>query len=70
MRKETDRPYRAYLVRCWQEGEPSCDEGHRWRFSVEEVLHERRQRGFSGLEALLAFLRTELVGEDAPSAGS
>jgi hypothetical protein len=30
---------------------------------LEEVLHERRQRGFSSLEALLAFLQAELAGD-------
>jgi hypothetical protein len=30
---------------------------------VEEVLHERQRRGFDDLEALIAFLRDELVGE-------
>jgi len=57
--------YRAYLLRCWQEGEAAPGEEPRYRFSVEEVLHERRQRGFDGLEALLAFLRAELTGGEA-----
>ncbi len=46
---------RAYLIRCWQEGDKPC-----WRFSVEEVLHERRRRGYVDLETLIAFLRAEL----------
>ena len=49
-------PDRAYLMRCWQEG----DAAPRWRFSVEEVLHERRRRGYADLSSLIAFLRTEL----------
>ncbi len=57
-----------------------------WRFSVEEILpfdpsagsgqrklrtlHERRRKGFSSLEALVAFLRGELAsGEEEPSDG-
>ena len=44
-----------------------------WRFSVEEILpfdklrtlHEQRRKGFSSLEALVAFLRAELAsGEE------
>jgi hypothetical protein len=70
MGRKTNRAYRAYLLRCWQEGETLGSEGHRWRFSVEEVLHKRRQRGFNGLEALFVFLRTELADEDMSSADS
>ena len=53
--------HRAYLVRSWEEGARDPDEASRWRFSVEEVLHERRRRGFDSLEALIAFLREELA---------
>jgi hypothetical protein len=70
MHKKTSRPVRAYLVRCWQEGQSTTDGRHVWRFSAEEVLHERRQIGFSNLEALVAFLRAELAdGEDEPAGG-
>jgi hypothetical protein len=47
--------YRAYLLRCWREGEE-------WRFYLGEVSGERRQYGFSSLEALVAFLRTQVMG--------
>jgi hypothetical protein len=59
--------YRAYLVRCWQERE-SADDGERpWRFLVEEIWPERRKRGFSSQDALIAFLRAELAeGKDEP----
>ena len=40
------------------------DERPLWRFSVEEILHERQTRGFSNLEALIAFLRAELDGDE------
>ena len=53
-------PDRAYLVRCWQEGGAAPGTVPRWRFSAEEVLHDRRRQGFGDLEALIAFLRAEL----------
>jgi hypothetical protein len=60
--------YRAYLLRCWQEGEAPPGKEPLWRFSVEEILHERRRKGFSSLEALIAFLRAELAsGKEEPS---
>jgi hypothetical protein len=60
MTQEQSPSYRAYLVRCWRD-KSSSDEEFPWRFSVEEVLHERRQKGFSNLEALFAFLQVELA---------
>jgi len=62
MHGEKSLMYRAYLLRCWQEGEAAPGEEPRYRFSVEEVLHRRRRQGFDGLEALVAFLRAELAG--------
>jgi len=68
MQGEKDHPYRAYLLRCWQEGEATAGQEPTWRFSVEEVLRERRRQGFSSLEGLIAFLRAELAGgEEEPS---
>jgi hypothetical protein len=52
---------RAYLLRCWQE-QAAPGEEPRWRFSLEEVLHERWRKGFDSPEALIAFLRAELSG--------
>jgi hypothetical protein len=60
--RKKNHPYRAYLLRCWQEGS-------HWRFSAEEVLHKQPRRGFDSLGALVAFLQAELVGnEDRPLA--
>jgi hypothetical protein len=68
MHDEKSRPYRAYLLRCWQEGEAAPGKEPLWRFSVEEILNERRRKGFSSLGVLLAFLRGELAsGEEEPS---
>ena len=55
-------PNRAYLIRCWQESN-ALPHAPRWRFSVEEVLHERKRWGFEDLDKLFAFLRAEL-GDD------
>jgi hypothetical protein len=56
-------PNRAYLVRCWWEADTGPDGKPGWRFSLEEVLSERHQRGFGSLEALFAFLQAELADE-------
>ncbi|MFB0537258.1 MAG: hypothetical protein ACETWR_20030 [Anaerolineae bacterium] len=68
MHEEKSHPNRAYLLRCWQEGGAAPGKGPLWRFSVEEVLNERRRKGFTSLRALIAFLRAELAGgEEEPS---
>lgn len=64
-----DDSYRAYLLRCWREQDATFGECPQWRFSVEEVLHERRRKGFASLEALLAFLRAELAGGEGELSG-
>ena len=61
MRNEKNEPYRAYLLRCWQEGDMGTDQEPIWRFSVEDVFGERRWQGLGSLEALVAFLRVELI---------
>ena len=67
MTKKTS-PDRAYLIRCWQENAAASSgalpDTPRWRFSVEEVLHERKRWGFEDLDALFAFLRAELEPTD------
>ena len=64
MEREKTQPYRAYLLRCWREGEEVPGEAPHWRFSVEEILKERRRQGFDSLAALIAFLKAELVGSE------
>ena len=64
MHKEKNELYRAYLLRCWQEGDAATDQEPLWRFSVEDVFGERRPQGFGSLEALIEFLRVELVRID------
>jgi hypothetical protein len=66
--KKKNRPHRAYLLRCWQEGISMGEKPPHWRFSLEEILRKKPRRGFDSLEALLAFLRVELAnGSDGPS---
>ena len=54
---------RAYLIRCWREGDATSPGAARWRFSVEEVLYRRKRQGFQDLPSLVAFLRAELGDE-------
>ena len=58
--------HHAYLLRCWREGETTAGKKPRWCFCIEEVLQERPRQGFEDLDALVAFLRAELVGDQAP----
>jgi hypothetical protein len=60
--------YQAYLLRCWREGQTAPRGSYPWRFSVETILPERRQRGFADLEALVAFLQDELAGAEGEAA--
>ncbi len=60
--------YRAYLLRCWPERDTARSDHSQWRFSVEDILHERRRTGFGDLETLIAFLRAEFAeSKDEPS---
>jgi hypothetical protein len=49
---------RAYLIRCWQEGIHQ-------RFQAETVDASRERIGFADVDALLAWLRTELERKPA-----
>jgi hypothetical protein len=85
MQKEKSRPYRAYLLRCWQEGEAAPGKKPLWRFSLEEILPsapsagsgqrklkaspEQRRKGFSSLEELIAFLRAKLDSSEDEPSG-
>jgi hypothetical protein len=54
-------PNRAYLLRCWREGEHRSGGTPHWRFSLEEVLPGRGRRGFVDLVSLIAFLRASFA---------
>ena len=62
MQDEKKLSSRAYLLRCWQEGEVVPGRTPRWRFRVEEVAPGQRQMGFGSVDALITFLRAELAG--------
>lgn len=67
MKKERHN-YRAYLLRCWREISEETGVEGRWNFSLEEILYKRRRKGFTSLEALVDFLKAELIeGEDSPN---
>ena len=54
--------YRSYLLTVWEDRSAEPDMPSAWRFSLEEARTGQR-RGFAGLEALIAFLRTELLDD-------
>lgn len=56
------QPYRAFLVRCWQE------EGS-WRFSIETVGRQQQRRGFSVFQELFDYLERILAGMDDDISG-
>ncbi|MCL4299120.1 MAG: hypothetical protein KJ077_25515 [Anaerolineae bacterium] len=70
MQRKKARPYRSYLLRCWQEqaagpGQPSV-----WRFGVQEVSGEQRQWAFASFEEMGDFLRGELMGSQPAQTGN
>lgn len=52
--RRPNTPYKAFLIRCWQEGQDM-------RFSLESVGRGER-RGFDRAADLLAVLKNELEG--------
>lgn len=66
-RPHSARPpgYRSYLLRFWEErGEQS--ERTVWRLSLEDPLTDQRH-GFASLEALVAWLQSEIAGPRNPA---
>lgn len=61
---ESSPSYRAYLVRCWQERGNAPEDKPIWRFSLDATWYEER-RGFSSLQALMEYLQTELMAQEA-----
>lgn len=51
--------YRAYLLRFWEERGRAEGEGA-WRLSLEDP-HTGERRGFGDLEALVDWLRAEMM---------
>ena len=52
--------YVAYLLRCWAEASAGSTALPVWRFSLEDP-HTGQRRGFSSLDALIGWLRTEVL---------
>jgi hypothetical protein len=61
MHGKKNRPTRAFLLRCWQEGKAPGSDEIDWRYSLEGVVPKRCRQGFDDLESLVAFLRGELT---------
>jgi hypothetical protein len=54
------RPYRCFLVRCWQEDDARAGDEPAWRFTVQEAGEDRFRRSFSRFEDVEMYLETEL----------
>lgn len=63
----SDLNYRTFLLRWWHAADLPATDRSAWRFSLEEVGQPPR-RGFSSLQALMAFLDAELHGDDVEPA--
>ena len=60
---ETPPRYRAYLLTTWEERSQGPEVPAAWRFALQDPRSGQR-RGFATLEALVAFLRTELISDE------
>ncbi|MCL4299101.1 MAG: hypothetical protein KJ077_25420 [Anaerolineae bacterium] len=58
------KPYRSYLLRCWQEQAATSGQPSVWRFVVQEVSGEQRQWAFGSFEQVVGFLLDELLGSE------
>jgi len=61
MEASEEATYQVFLLRVWRERPASPGRPAVWRFSLEDV-RTRERRGFGDLEALVAFLRAEVIG--------
>ena len=57
---ERNRPYRAFVLRCWQGGQETANGHGEWRYMVEEVLGGEYRRASTSLGILVAHLKMEL----------
>jgi hypothetical protein len=48
--------YRAFVLRCWCEGETPSVEHSEWSFTISEIGGEQARHGFANLERLVIFL--------------
>ena len=63
---DTDRRYKAYLVRLWQ---PGHADDTTWHASIEDA-HSGARYSFASLEMLFAFLDSQTHGSLGTSQGS
>lgn len=63
--EEIRRSYHVYLLRIWQDTDPSLPLNLSWRFSLEDANTQMR-RGFRDLDSLLAYLN-DLTGPLPPT---
>ncbi len=54
------KPYRAYLIRCWHVDPESHPNANEWRFSLESVDGRGDRHGFTDPNELLQFLTAEI----------
>jgi hypothetical protein len=64
MQGKKAKPYRSYLLRCWQEQAAAPGQPPVWRFVVQEVSGEQRQWAFGSFEQVVDFLLDELWGPE------
>lgn len=69
-----ERTYRAFLIRCWLEGDPHIQERPgpdlsaqstekaTWRFTLVQLNGKQAKKGFASIEELCAYLKSELTG--------
>jgi hypothetical protein len=60
--------YHSYVLRCWQE-EQASPERPPGRFILQDESDAQRQHAFGSFEQLVAFLRSELLGEQGGQKG-
>lgn len=56
MNSDKGSAYRIFILRCWSEPDIPNGNAATWRFSLQEVMPEGRQRGFAHLLDMVAFL--------------
>ena len=54
------RPYRTFVLRCWQAGCNADDAAGEWRYAVQEAPGGEYRQASTSLGTLVAQLRVEL----------
>jgi hypothetical protein len=53
-------PYRAFLLRCWQEAGAGPGGESAWRFTLVQLDNKQHKAGFATLEDLCSYIQEEL----------